>query len=402
MVIAAVALAFSCSASSRQDPDETKLAAAFNYTPSFPEVGEIVHFSDTSTGFPSSWIWELGDNTTSSEREPSHAYTSSGSYTVKLTVADGSSSSEASRPIGILTGSALVIDHQSAKLSKIPVQWIDAAKQTLHIAYGHTSHGMHVTSGMAGLVIWSGGGSRYAYNWGGSGGALDLRDYNAPGTPMGAGTTFAHDLGADDNGNLSYTAWEAATRAYLATNPGVNVVMWSWCWQMNATEANINTYLTLMSGLERDFPNIKFVYMTGETTGGHWGSGTEWAHNHYLRCKQIRDYCIANNKILYDFADIESWDPDGVWYGDKCCNTEGYWDRNQDGTVDYDESSGGLNPTNTTIRASNWMLTWMDAHPTLWYPCTNPAPPHTNALNANLKAYAAWALFARLAGWDGR
>jgi hypothetical protein len=219
---------------------------------------------------------------------------------------------------------------------------------------------------------------------------------------MGAGSTFAHDLGADDNGSVSYTAWEAATRAYLATNPGVNVIMWSWCWQMNDTEAHINTYLSLMDGLEGDYPNIKFVYMTGCTAGGHWGAGTAWAHNHYLRCKQIRDYCAANNKILFDFADIESWDPDGIWYGDKLCNTEGYWDRNGDGTVDYDESSGGLNPTNPTIRAANWMLTWMDAHPNLWYACTNPPPPHTNALNANLKAYAAWALFARLAGWDGR
>ena len=35
----------------------------------------------------------------------------------------------------------------------------------------------------------------------------------------------------------------------------------------------------------------------------------------------IRDYCSENGKVLYDFADIESYDPDGTFYeypGDGC------------------------------------------------------------------------------------
>ncbi len=33
-----------------------------------------------------------------------------------------------------------------------------------------------------------------------------------------------------------------------------------------------------------------------------------------------------------------------------------------------------------------------------WYHCS---PAHTQPLNGNLKAYAAWYLFARLVGWNG-
>lgn len=51
-----------------------------------------ISFSDKSTGGATSWFWEFGDGTTSSEKNPSHTYTELGKYTVKLTVsnADGS------------------------------------------------------------------------------------------------------------------------------------------------------------------------------------------------------------------------------------------------------------------------------------------------------------------------
>ena len=54
-----------------------------------------------------------------------------------------------------------------------------------------------------------------------------------------------------------------------------------------------------MNQLEIDYPNVKFVYMTGHLDG----SGANGNLN--LRNEQIRAYARANNKILYDFADIE-------------------------------------------------------------------------------------------------
>ena len=258
---------------------------------------------------------------------------------------------------------AIIANHNSAKLSIIPTNWIDSAKANLHIAYGHTSHGSQLITGMDGLENWKG--SQYAFNEGGSNGALDIDDY-----------AFS---GASDLGNPNFTAWESATRSYLnnSTNSDVNVIIWSWCGQVSsASEENINTYLSLMNGLENDYPNVRFVYMTGHLDG----SGTSGNLNQ--RNEQIRNYCTTNGKILYDFNDIESYDPDGYYYLDKDANDNCDYDSDGNGSLD-----------------KNWAIDWQNAH-TLnvdWYDCS---PAHSQALNGNLKAYAAWWLWAKLAGWD--
>ncbi len=289
--------------------------------------------------------------------------------------ADNAGSSESSSPsaspsadatagattTAVATG-ALIIDHRHTDLADVPLESIEAAKRELHIAYGHTSHGSQIITGMTGLTGFADaphGGSTYAWNNGGTGGALDLAD-----------TPFS---GAYTPGNPDFTAWESATRSYLddPATADVNVVMWSWCSEVSsASAANIRTYLALMSGLEEDYPGVRFVYMTGHTDGGGL-TGTL-----HVRNQQIRDYCAANDKILYDFEDIESYDPDGTYFGD----------RNVDDGCDYD---GG-----------NWATEWQDSHTqgVDWYDCESA---HSEPLNANLKAYAAWWLWARLAGWDG-
>ncbi|NLH77392.1 MAG: PKD domain-containing protein [Acidobacteria bacterium] len=341
------------------------LSASFTYSPSSPRVGQAVAFTDTSTGSPLSWSWSFGDGATSTSRNPSHTYAAAGSQTVTLTVSNGSGSHSASRSLAIAAaGSALIVDHSRASLAAIPQSWITQAKATLHIAYGHTSHGSQLTTGMTGLVGFAG--AQYAYSSGGSGGTLDLRDHYGNFGNLGL---------ADDLGSPSRTAWATATRAYLAQRPEINVIIWSWCGQVDGTQAEIQQYLDLMSGLERDFPDVKFVYMTGHT------DGAPLTGNVPNRNKQIRDYCIANNKILYDFADIESYDPDGVYFGDKRVTDSCDYDSNGDGALDR-----------------NWAVVWQNANPGEWYNCE---AAHTQPLNANLKAYAAWWLWARLAGWDG-
>jgi hypothetical protein len=254
----------------------------------------------------------------------------------------------------------LIIDHRCTKLSSIPSEWITAAKKNLHIAYGHTSHGSQITDGMTGLVGFKG--SEYSWNNGGTGGALDLRDYAMSG-----------DLGAPDR-----TTWATLTRAYLAANPGVNVIIWSWCGQVStSTEADITTYLNLMTALEKDFKDVKFIYMTGHL------DGTGLTGNLQLRNDQIRNYCKSNDKILFDFADIECYNPDNVYFGAKNANDACDYDSDGDGSAD-----------------SNWAIQWQNSHTqgTDWYSCSSA---HSQPLNANQKAYAAWWLWARLAGWDG-
>ncbi|MBN2273765.1 MAG: Ig-like domain-containing protein [Bacteroidales bacterium] len=279
----------------------------------------------------------------------------------------------------------IIADHTVATLSdlqNIPETYINAAKANLHIAYEHASHGSQITEGMTGLYAWKG--STYAFAKGGGNGVLDYRDHDIDGWA---------DLGNMwDPDEVDFEAWEGVTRTYLAENPDISVIMWSWCTELSydATPDDVNTYLSLMSGLEEDYPNVKFIYQTGHVDGRPPNT------NLYIHNAMIRNYCIANNKILFDFGDIESYDPDGNFYADKrvtdCCN----YDYDGSGETETDGGDPGL-PTGGD---RNWALDWQASHTQNvdWYDCE---ASHTYPLNANMKAYAAWWLWARLAGWDG-
>jgi hypothetical protein len=257
-------------------------------------------------------------------------------------------------------GSPIIANHTSTNLAQVPSAGITAAKSTLKIAYGHTSHGSQIITGMSALAAAN---ATYSFNNGGIGGALDLRD--AP---------FA---GAYDLGNPNLTSWARATRKYLNAHPEVNVVMWSWCGQVSdAWPSDITTYLNLMRGLEKDYPGVKFVYMTGHLDG--WGV----RGNLNRRNEQIRAYCQSNNKILFDFADIESYDPSG---------TTNFMVLNANDECNFSRG--------------NWARQWIASHSidplsTLAASCGECA--HSEKLNCILKGRAAWWLWARLAGWNGQ
>ena len=269
-----------------------------------------------------------------------------------------------------LLSQGIIIDHTCTDITQIPEYWINQAKSNLHIGYGHTSHGSQLTTGMNGLVGFANGGGLglshpddiFDWNNGGTGGALDLHDYFKSG----------------DLGNPDRTTWASRTRDYLndPANSNVNVIIWSWCGQANTTEENINLYLSLMNQLEIDYPGVDFVYMTGHAVGdGEAG-------NLHIRNQQIRNYCETNNKILYDFYDIECYDPDDNYFGDKLVSDD----------CSYDSDNNGS-------RDANWATAWQSSHveDTDWYSCLSA---HSQPLNANRKAYAAWWLWASLGGWD--
>ena len=66
-----------------------------------------------------------------------------------------------------------IVDHLCTDITEIPESAIQAAKTNLHIAYGHTSHGSQIITGMNALDAFMGGEGLYTWNEGGSGGALD-------------------------------------------------------------------------------------------------------------------------------------------------------------------------------------------------------------------------------------
>jgi hypothetical protein len=274
----------------------------------------------------------------------------------------------------------VIIDHHCTNIRQIPESAIMQAKANLHIAYGHTSHGSQLISGMGVSngseldAFMNGNGAPlnlYLWNNGGSDGALDLHD-----RAMGG------DVGY-------YPQWVNNTRAYLGdpdpitgrgiSQSDVNVIVWSWCGQAasRTEQSMIDTYLAPMTRLEEDYPGITFVYMTGHL------NGTGLTGNLHLRNEQIRAYCIANNKVLYDFADIESFDPDGkINYNALHANDD----------CSYDSDGNGS-------RDENWAMIWQNSH-TQGVDWWASGAAHSQHLNGNLKGYAGWWLWAVLGGWD--
>ncbi len=268
----------------------------------------------------------------------------------------------------------IIVNHTCTDINKIPTEWINEAKENLKIGYGHTSHGSQLITGIKAFRGNEGDTFYFNYtDWGLNKGVF-LNDYwgNAGG---------ASDLG--HNGDLS---WRDATITML-NNPenDRNVVIWSWCGGVSDnSEEGINTYLNAMNQLEQLYPNITFVYMTGHL------DGTGLEGNLHIRNEQIREYCKNNNKILFDFADIESYDPDGEINYNQLYATDG---------CEYD-TNGDHNPWGD----GNWATEWINANPshqltTISTSCNSCA--HSEKLNCVLKGRAFWWLLARIAGWNG-
>ena len=226
----------------------------------------------------------------------------------------------------------ILADHScTAEFSAIPDTVLAAVASDLRIYYGHTSHGSQL---MTGLSMLQAENSKYI--------PPHIQEHSG-------------DLG--HNGALG---WEESTRNFLLDHhTDYNVVIWSWCGGCSDnTDEGIDIYLEAMNQLELDYPDIVFVYMTGHLDG----TGPDGIL--YRSNNRIRDYCAANKKVIYDFADIESYDPEGVYYPDETDSCQ-------------------------------WCFDWCDQ-----YECVGCGDcAHSHCFNCYRKGQAFWWMLARINGW---
>ena len=81
-----VEVSWTSTASFGADLDDFSTGPATNFTvnTTYGTAPLTVQFNDTSLGAPTSWLWDFGDNTTSSLQNPVHTYSVPGNYTVSL------------------------------------------------------------------------------------------------------------------------------------------------------------------------------------------------------------------------------------------------------------------------------------------------------------------------------
>lgn len=188
----------------------------------------------------------------------------------------------------------LIIDHTCIDLDSIPAEWIDAAQSDVVIHYAHTSHGSQIITGLERIESDD---STFSY----------ARATNSLPTEDGALCIFDGN-GEGDSYVTPDEYWETAagvarTQAVLDANPTITVSLWSWCTQLNSYDTTqVQNYLDTITALEDDNPDVTFVYMTCNAQAGDSSGYNRWVNN-----EMIRDYCESNNKVLFDFADLDCW-----------------------------------------------------------------------------------------------
>jgi hypothetical protein len=244
----------------------------------------------------------------------------------------------------------LTINHTNIVMDLIPSEYIEGAMKDVNIHYAHTSHGGQITTGLTRLEAANAtfDVSITSLALPEANDTLSIYDGNAPHTYI-TPDLYWEGLGATD-----------ITQNTIDSNPNITVSLWSWCTQVDYyANTSIQNYLDTMTALEAANPDVTFIYMTGNAQGTGSSGFHRWENN-----QMIRQYCLDNDKILFDFADLDCWSN-----GDQ-------------NTYDYNPGDGTIQvPVEHTDFNGN-------------------EAGHTTYTSCEQKGRAFWWLVAMLAGWN--
>ncbi len=77
------------------------LTSKFSPDPNSGKAPLVVKFTDRSIGTPTSWNWDFGDGATSSDQNPTHTFTTSGAFRVKLAITRGGDTATSTQIVNV-------------------------------------------------------------------------------------------------------------------------------------------------------------------------------------------------------------------------------------------------------------------------------------------------------------
>ncbi len=194
-----------------------------------------------------------------------------------------------------LFGQGFIVDHSAVeRFEHIPLKWIKISSNKFDIHFQHTSHGAQIIHG---LELIQSKDNNYSF------------EYKKKDLPTNTGVLNIYD----DSHPVESKYWAGPPFDIPALNKyeQINISIWSWCAELNRkSKEQMVRYYSGMQALENKYPNVIFIYMTGNAQawdGNHTYTNNEQGYKRFLRNSEIREFCNKNKKILFDFADIESW-----------------------------------------------------------------------------------------------